>query len=532
MRVGGHPRCTGEGAIMNKTSKIVLGGLAGLAVIAVLIFVFRSRTSGGVESPPQPDYWPTLGWKTSTPEEQGLDSAKLADALLAMRDQKVNIHSLLVIRNGRVILDACFYPYNCASVHNMRSVTKSLTTTLVGMAIDQGKLHLADSMISFFPEIPISHPDPQLQTVTVKDLAMMANGLESMGFEQDEGTLQQMEYGDNFMQFAVDRKVAAKPGTKFVYDSPGMHILSGILQKATGMTELEYARQVLFGPLGIQDVVWPADAQGYTHGWGDVHLMPRDAAKIGYLWLYGGQWEGRQLISADWVKAASKTQIKTGQDDNYSYGWWISEDSGAVNAVGRGGQYIKVTPSFNAVVVATGAGWEFDQIDPFLLGSVVDLKNPLPPNPEGMAKLEAALQIIREAPMAQAVPPLPALAKSISGKIYAFDPNPAHLKTMTFDFNNSAEGSFVATFDNNQPPLAEIFGLDGVLHMFKGENGLPAGNRGHWADAGTFILERETIAGGEAFTYVAKFEGDRLTMTQSERDHSGGPTFTGTLQNP
>jgi CubicO group peptidase (beta-lactamase class C family) len=449
-----------------------------------------------------------------------------------MREQKINIHSLLLVRNGRVILDACFYPYNCTSVHNMRSVTKSVTTTLVGLAIDQGKLHLTDKMISFFPDITISHPDPLLQTINIKDLVMMANGLESMGMEQDEGTLQQMEYSNNYMQFAVDRKMATKPGTKFVYDSPGMHILSGILQKATGMTELEFARQNLFGPLGIKDVVWPADAQGYTHGWGDLHLMPRDAAKIGYLWLNGGQWEGNQLISADWVKAASKTQIKTGMDDNYSYGWWISEDSGTVSAAGRGGQSIKVTPAFNAVIVATGAGWDFDKIDPLLLASVVDVKNPLPANPAGMAKLEAALKTIQEAPAPQAVSPLPDLARKISGKTYVFDPNPGHLKTMVFNLNDATEGSFGATFDNGQPPLSEVIGMDGVLHMFKGEYGLPAGNRGHWADGNTFIMERETIAGGEAFTYIVKFEGDHLTMTQSERDHTGGPTFTGVLQNP
>jgi CubicO group peptidase (beta-lactamase class C family) len=517
-----------------KTQNKILWGLVGVAGIAIVITVFSNigNKTKSAESIPPPDYWPTEGWRTSTPEEQGIDSAKLADALLAMHEQKVNIHSLMIVRNGRLLVDAYFYPYDGRSVHNLRSDTKSVTTTLIGLAIDQGKLHLTDPMLSFFPNIKITHPDPLLQTVTIKDLVMMANGLESMGLEQDEGTLSEMEASDNFLQFAVDRKVAAKPGTKFVYDSPGMHILSGILQNATGMTELEFARKYLFGPLGIRDVVWPSDTQGYTHGWGDLHLLPRDAAKIGYLWLYGGQWEGKQLISADWVKAASKTQIKTGMDDNYSYGWWISDDSGTVSAVGRGGQYIKVVPAFNAIVVATGAGWEYDQIDPLLLASVVDTKNPLPANPEGMAKLNAALKTIQEGLAAQAVPPLPSMAKTISGKTYVFDPNPANLKTIIFDFNDSAEASFVATFDDGQPPLSEVIGMDGVLHIFKGENDLPAGDRGHWADASTFKLERETIAGGEAFVYVIRFEGNRITMTQSERSHEGGPTFTGKLQNP
>jgi CubicO group peptidase (beta-lactamase class C family) len=516
----------------NKAGKYILWGVLGLAVVAAAAVLVMNRQRQSAPSLPAPDYWPTEGWQESTPEEQGMDSGKLADALLAMREQKVNIHSLLIVRNWRVIVDAYFHPYDGTSVHNLRSDTKSVTTALIGIAIDQGKLSLDDRMISFFPDIPISHPDPKLETVTIKDLVMMANGLESLGMEQDEGTLQQMEYSEDYLQFAIDRNVVAKPGTQFVYDSPGMHILSGILQQATGMTELEYARHVLFGPLGIQDVVWPSDPQGYTHGWGDLHLFPRDAAKIGYLWLYGGLWDGKPLISADWVKAASRTQIQTGMDDNYSYGWWISEETNTTSAVGRGGQYIKVEPNYNAVVVATGAGWDYDQIVPYLIASVVDLEAPLPPNPEGMAKLNAALQTIREAPPAQAVSPIPAMAASISGKTWVFDPNPAHLDTIVFDFNDPAEGSFVATFDDDRSLLSEVFGLDGVLHIFDGEYGLPAGDRGYWADESTFILERETIAGGEAFAFVVHFEGDRLTMSQSERSHSGGPVFTATLQNP
>ena len=515
----------------NMSGKFIIWGFFGLAVVAaaaVLILNVNRKSAG---SSPAPDYWPTDGWRESTPEEQGLDSGKLADALLAVRKQKVNIHSLLIVRNGRIIVDAYFYPYNGTSVHNLRSVTKSVTTTLIGIAVDQGKLRLDQQMISFFPDIVLSRPDPQLETVTIKDLVMMANGLESLGMAQDEGTLQQMEFSDDYLQFALDRKVVDKPGTRFVYDSPGMHILSGVIQNATGLTELEYARQVLFEPLGIREAVWPSDPQGYTYGWGDLHLLPRDAAKIGYLWLYGGLWEGEQLISADWVKAASKTQIETGMDDNYSYGWWISEDSNTTSAMGRGGQYIKVEPDYNAVVVATGAGWDYDQIAPLLVASVVDLENPLPPNPKGMAKLNAALQTIREAPPAEAVTPLPPIAEAISGKIYEFDPNPAHLETIIFNFNDSVEGSFTATFDNGEPQLYEVFGLDGSLHIFNGEYGLPAGDCGHWIDNSTFLLKRETIAGGEAFEYVVHFDGDRFTMTQSERSHTGGPTFTGRLQN-
>jgi CubicO group peptidase (beta-lactamase class C family) len=166
------------------TDRLIIGGVIALVVIGaiVLLVIFnQNRGPAAPAMPPAGDYWPTEAWKTSTPEEQGLDSAKLAEGLLKIKENGTRIHSLLLVRNGRLVLDAYFYPYDGSTVHDMASVTKSITTTLIGIAVDQGKLALDDPMLSFFPDIPISHPDPLLEKVTVRDLAMMANGLESTG---------------------------------------------------------------------------------------------------------------------------------------------------------------------------------------------------------------------------------------------------------------------------------------------------------------------------------------------------------------
>jgi CubicO group peptidase (beta-lactamase class C family) len=518
---------------MSKTRRIVVWGVVGLAALAIIaVVVVQSIPTRMAGSSTAADYWPTQGWKTSTPEEQGMDSAKLAEGLVDIRKRELPIHSLLVVRNGRVILDAYFYPYDGSAVHDLRSVTKSVTTTLVAIAADQGKLKLDQPMNSFFPDVPVSYPDPRRDAITVKDLTMMANGLESMGFEQDEGTLYQMEASADFMRFALDRPMASQPGTKFVYDSPGMHILSGIIQKATGMSEQAYAEQVLFGPLGITDLIWPADAQGYTYGWGDLHLHPLDAAKIGFLWLHGGMWDGRQLVSPDWVKATSRTQITTGQDDTYSYGWWFSEESNTTMAQGRGGQNIRIEPNYNAVVVITGAGIDYDYIGPYLVAAVGDLEHPLPPNPEGVSKLEAALQEIKQAPAAQTPPPLPEIAKSVSGRTYLMEANPLGLKTVRLTFVEPTAARVEATFDNSEPPLDEMIGLDGTFHFFQGELGLPAAGRGRWSDANTFIWERELVSAGEAYLYTIRFEGDGVSIEGTERSHTGGQSFKGTLVKP
>ena len=160
-----------------------------------------------------------------------------------------------------------------------------------------------------------------------------------------------------------------------------MHLLSAILQEATGMTALEFARQYLFAPLGIQEAIWDSDPQGTTRGWGDLHLKPREAAKLGYLFLHQGCGKGSRSCRRKWVEEATKSQNKTGGDDDYGYGWWISEIS--FGAQGRNGQRVFGVPSLDAIVVTTGGGFEYDDIDPYLTGALVDTEEALPPNPEG-----------------------------------------------------------------------------------------------------------------------------------------------------
>jgi CubicO group peptidase (beta-lactamase class C family) len=231
----------------------ILQWLVPVVVVALLALVLVYGYSARQATAPA--YWPTQGWQSGTPEEQGLDSAKLAEGLLAMREQNINIHSLLAIRNGKVVVDAYFYPYDGKTVHNVASVTKSVMTTLIAIAADQGKLTLDAPLVSFFPDRTIANRDARKEQITVRHLASMANGLESLCFANDEGTLREMQASPDWIQFALDRKMSYEPGTHFCYDSPGMHLLSAILQQATGMTALDFARQNLFEPLGITEVI-------------------------------------------------------------------------------------------------------------------------------------------------------------------------------------------------------------------------------------------------------------------------------------
>ena len=163
---------------ITKSTRTILLAVAALVVVAALTFVVWKFTLGASPKVPEADYWPTQGWLTSTPEEQGLDSAKLAEGLRQIQQKNIPIHSLLIVRNGRVLLDATFYPYDGQSPHSVASVTKSLTTLLIGIAIDQGKLSLDDKLVSFFPDTTIANPDARKNDITIRDLASMSSGFD------------------------------------------------------------------------------------------------------------------------------------------------------------------------------------------------------------------------------------------------------------------------------------------------------------------------------------------------------------------
>jgi len=494
-------------------TRIIVIGLLAVAILAILAIVLIPRLLKPGQVSTQ-TYWPTNGWHTSTPEEQGFDSGKLAQGLQALQDNNVNIDSLLIIRNGHVILDAYFYPYDNSIPHKLASVTKSFTTTLIGIAIDHGIIQLDQPMVSFFPDRAIANLDERKEHITVRHLASMMNGFESGCLSGDEPTLNTMRTNPDWVQAALDREMVHEPGTIFCYDSPGMHLLSAILQEATGMTELDFARENFFEPLGIHDVYWQSDPQDYTHGWGDLYLKPLDAAKIGYLWLNQGVWDGKQIVSAAWA-ADSVTAHSNGGMDGYGYGWWVSEDS--YYAFGRGGQTVKVYPAYNAIVVTTANGLEYDQISLLLEAAFIDPNHPLPANPAGVAELETTLAALAQAPHPWQVGSLPDTAEAISGRTYMFEPNTLDVATLRLEFSNDAQATLYMHLQGRD--VIWPIGLDGKYRTEPDGRAL----RGYWADPQTFVFE---IFDDGLSTYQLHFEADRV-LTDAH-----GMKFEGQVENP
>jgi CubicO group peptidase (beta-lactamase class C family) len=487
-----------------------------LLIITVIMLAIGGRAAWvvtpGLREPvavPEPDYWPTNGWKTNTPEQQGFDSVKLAEALTSIQEQGTNIDSLLIIHNGYLVLDAHFAPYDGTFPHNLASVTKSLITTLIGIAVDQGKIDLDRSVVSFFPDRTIANLDERKASITVRHLVSMRNGMESGCEPGDMPTIDAMRANPDWVQAALDRPMVSEPGTEFCYDSPGMHILSAILQKATGMTAMEFAQQNLFGPLGIQDAIWDVDPQGYNRGWGDVHLTPESAAKLGYLWLHQGNWNGQQIVSQDWVlDSVRRHSTKVGHDSGYGYGWWINTTR--YFAAGRGGQTIQVIPALNMVLVTTGGGFDIPEIEDYLLLLLLQSNRSLPDNPEGQAVLQEALTVIQQTGAVPTGVSTPEIARVVSGKTYQCEQNPLGLESVRFDFNDPN----VAVLYHRpfgQDMVWEI-GLDGRYRQLS-----PSGEAliGFWDDAETFHMESFDI-GTQVF--LAKFQEDNIQIAVEGAD--------------
>ena len=495
-------------------TKTIITGVIVVIVLAILAIVLIPKL---IE--PKPDttqtYWPTQGWRTSTPEEQGLDSAKLAEVLQEIQKQNLQINSLLVIRNGSMLLDAYFYnPYDGTFPHDVASVTKSVMTTLIGIAAGQGKIQLDQPMLPYFPDRTIANLDARKEKITVRHLAGMVNGFESGCLAGDDATLNEMRSNPDWVQAALDRKMVQEPGTNFCYDSPGMHLLSAILQETTGMTALEFARQYLFGPLGIQELIWETDPQGYTQGWGDLHLYPQDTAKLGYLFLNNGVWDGQQIVPADWVEDAVKPHVNAGEDD-YGYGWWVGEEN--FNASGRAGQHIFVVPPLNAIVVTTGGGFDYDQIDPYLSAAVIDPNKPLPANPAGVAQLTAAQAALVKEPPPLPGGQLPGTSQEISGKTYVFEPNTALVDSVRIEFSDPAEATIYLKIKGHD----EIWkiGLDNNYRQSTDGSAM----RGYWEDDKTFVVEVFDVG---LSTRRFTFTDDRLQV------EAPGVMLEGKMENP
>ena len=234
-----------------------------------------------------------------------MDSASLARLIETVGTYKQD--SLTIIRHGKIVADAYYAPYVAGISHDLRSVTKSVVSTLTAIELQQGMLDSTDHpIIDLFPDKHILHVDEDKKAMTIQSLLDMTSGLDwkEKAYTPDE-TIMRMYVSPDRTEFVLSQPMSSAPGSKFYYNSGNPYVLSALITKKTGQSAFDFAKKELFGPLGIKSAKWGrVDGQGVTDGEAGLSLAPHDMARIGYLYLHNGMWDGRQIIAPSWVERA------------------------------------------------------------------------------------------------------------------------------------------------------------------------------------------------------------------------------------
>ncbi len=466
---------------------------------ALLALLAATSVVVTAQSPAPGTYWPGAQWRTATPESQGIDSDALASAIEQVRQKEWGTHSLLVIRHGFVVADTDFYPYRSSTPHDIASVTKTITSTLTGVAVANGLLALEQPVLPFFPSDAPADADARKRAITIGNLLRMESGLDC-GFLPGEQELEAMKRSPNWVRNALALPMKYDPGTHPAYCSPGYHLLGAAIAAAARMTELDFGRKYLFDPLGMRDVVWGDDPQGRSHGWGDSHFYPRDIAKLGYLYLHGGEWSGKQIVPRDWV-AMSITPPTAGRNEPGGFGYEWGATNGAsgrqYGGNGRGGQSLIVWPDLDVIVVST-AGGNAGQLAP-LIRAAVTSDRPLPENAAGTTHLRDASAAAVRPPASTPPTPLPAMAATVSGRVFQFPVNPSRIDSLALTF--PPRGPAWVDLKYYGEPLRLRLALDGIY--VPGPDGpfrMPAAAMGRWTSDRDFVLDINFIANINHYT--------------------------------
>ncbi|MEZ6060624.1 MAG: serine hydrolase [Planctomycetaceae bacterium] len=350
--------------------------LVRFVLMAVPVIAWLSDQAVGQES----------GLPRSTPEAQGVSSAGVLEFLEAA-DQHVNsMHSFMLVRHGHVVAEAWWEPESADKAHVLWSLSKSFTSTAVGLAVAEGRLSIDDPVLKFFPDEAPAEPSANLKAMRVRDLLTMSAG------HQDEVNLREAK---DWVRAFLNHPVPHKPGTHFRYNTPATYMQSAIVQKVTGETVVDYLTPRLFEPLGIEKPRWDESPQGISIGGYGLFLRTEDIAKFGQLYLQKGKWQGRQLIPAGWIEQATSKQVSNGSDperdwdQGYGFQFWRCRHN-AFRGDGKDGQFCVVIPDQDAVVAITANTGdmqaELNVVWDKLLPAFHD--KPLAENPEAVARLK------------------------------------------------------------------------------------------------------------------------------------------------
>ena len=284
------------------------------------------------------------------PEEEGIASEYLEQFFKELQQMpKTRVHSFMILRNGRVIAEGSFAPYRQEVWHISHSMCKSIVALAIGMAVEEGKLKLSDRVSELLKDWKKQLSVPPKKNITVRDLLIMSSGM--IANETAAVT------GNDWTRSCLESSQRFEPGTKFHYNSMNTYLLTVILQTVTGKSLIDYLQPRLFSPLGIERVLWEKSPEGVEKGGWGMYLAVEDMAKLGQLCLQNGEWNGKQLVPAEWIKEPGSFHIDSSAGNGcYGYGYqlWVGKCTGSYLFNGMLGQIVYIIPKLSMVLVFTG----------------------------------------------------------------------------------------------------------------------------------------------------------------------------------
>lgn len=451
----------------------------------------------------------------STPEEQGVAPAGIIEFIQAADAGVKDMHSFMMMRHGKVVAEAWWTPYSAQSRHSLYSLSKSFTSTAVGMAIGEGKLSVSDEALKFFPDDAPENPSANLKSMRIRDLLRMSTGHQS---EPSLGNATGI-WTKIFLAHAVPNK----PGTHFLYNTAATYMLSAMVQKATGETVLDYLRPRLFEPLGIESPEWGTSPQGITLGGYGLSIRTEDIARFGQLYLQHGNWNGRQLVPAEWVAAATSLQTANGSspesdwDQGYGYQFWRCRHD-IFRGDGAFGQFCIVMPKQDAVVAITSGTKDMQRVLNIVWDKLLPAikEGTLPPDDSAQSKL-AELEKNLSIPVSRGST-TPGRAAEFLGKKYSFEPNAQKIESLALERKEGSK-EIVLVMKNNYGEQRVTCGAGEWTKGRMGYDSLkeqPVAASGAWTEDGSFsaklcfyetpfVVSIHVKPSDEALTWIAEW---------------------------
>ncbi|MDB5121532.1 MAG: class beta-lactamase-related serine hydrolase [Sphingobacteriales bacterium] len=462
----------------------------------------------------------------STPEEEGIPSESINALVNSLEKDIHSVHSFTLLRHGKLVAQGWWNPYKRENPHTLWSLSKSFTSAAIGFAVQEKLLNINDRVISFFPNDLPENPSDNLKNMRVKDLLTMSTGQRNDAF----GPMA-IPKDNNPVKAFLALPVEQKPGSLFIYNTGATYMLSAIIQKVTGKKLLDYLQPRLFEPLDIKNPQW-GEGSGINWGGFGLAITTESIAKFGQLYLQKGVWNGKQLLSEEWINQSSSKQVSNGSDplghwdSGYGFQFWRNPKYG-YRADGAFGQFCFILPEFDMVLAMTSGTNDTKGVMDIISDKFLTTlsKEKLKENPAALANLNNKMANLTISPAEGKA--FSTVAKKVSGNTYLLENNEFGLKSITFSFDKKITNMLFATNNGNEEILSETgkwkLQETSIIGTIPPSTTKKIAVSSGWVSDDTFGLTIRYTESESMIKLRFKFEGNELTV-DGDRNVNFGPT--------